>query len=168
MRPTPTVKEFYERWIETKVEPLFRRALIRDYKQAFKCYVLPVFGNMRLSAIGNRELNEFRLSLLRKGLAVKTCRNVIDGSFRAMYRDARAELDELKGKDPWIDLHWPVTSREKPDPFEPEERDKILEFFREKEPFYYPWVLTPFSIGTRPEISAKRAGVRASGSPVTP
>jgi integrase len=132
-----------------KVEPLFRRSLIRDYKQTFGRYILPIFSDRRLADIGTKDLADFQLSLIRKGLSVKTCRNIIEGSFRALYRDARAELDALKGKNPWFDLQWPRSERKLPDPFEPQERDKILGFFREKEPFYYPWVLTAFSIGLR-------------------
>jgi len=150
LTPTPTVGEFYERWIGTKIEPLFRRSLIRKYRQHFNAYILPKFKNVRLAGIGTRELNEFRINLLRRGLRVKTCRNIIDGSFRAIYRDARAEIDELQGKDPFIDIKWPVVEREKPDPFLPEERDKILKFFREKEPFYFPWVLLAFTTALRP------------------
>ena len=32
-KPTPTAKEYYDKWIQTKIEPLFRRSKIRDYKQ---------------------------------------------------------------------------------------------------------------------------------------
>ncbi len=153
--PTPTVGEFYDRWIGTKIEPLFRRSLIRAYRQHFNKYILPTFKSIRLAGIGFKELTSFQVGLLRGGLSVKTCRNIIDGSFRAMYRDARAEIDELKGRDPFMDIQWPAAKREKPDPFLPEERDKILAFFRDREPFYYPWVLLAFMAGTRPsEASA--------------
>ncbi|MBI2999137.1 MAG: tyrosine-type recombinase/integrase [Deltaproteobacteria bacterium] len=129
--------------------------MIRDYRQHFETYILPKFKDVRLLAIGTGYLTEFRVELLRRGLSVKTCRNIIDGSLRALYRDARAELDALKGRDPFIDIHWPAVERQKPDPFTAEERDHILAFFREREPFYYPWVLTPFVTGTRPsEASA--------------
>ena len=74
---------------------------------------------------------------------MKTARNVIDGSFRALYRDARAEFDELKGRDPFIDLQWPPAQRAKPDPFTAEERDKIVAHWAEADFFYFPWVLTP-------------------------
>jgi integrase len=155
LRPTPTVEEYFESWIRGKIEPLFRRSLIRDYNQHFHRYILPRFKNVRLLAIGTGDLADFRLSLLRNGLNVKTCRNIIDGSFRALYRDARAEIDELKGKDPFLDVHWPPGERKKPDPFLPEERDAILAYFREREPFFYAWVLLPFMAGTRPsEASA--------------
>ena len=35
---TPTVQQFYEKWIERKIEPLVRRNQIRDYRQAFGTY----------------------------------------------------------------------------------------------------------------------------------
>ena len=153
--PTPTVGEFYERWIKAKIEPLFRRSLIRAYRHHFNKYILPAFKGIRLAGIGIRELKGFQVDLLGAGLKVKTCRNIINGSFRAIYRDARIEIEELSGRDPFIDLRWPAAAREKPDPFLPEERDLILDFFREREPFYYPWVLLAFMAGTRPsEASA--------------
>ena len=155
LTPTPTVGEFYERWIEAKIEPLFRRSLIRAYRHHFNKHILPAFKGIRLAGIGTRELTSFQVDLLHAGLSVKTSRNIIDGSFRAMYRDARTEIDELKGRDPFMDIRWPAVVREKPDPFLSEERDKILDFFRERDPFYYPWVLLAFMAGTRPsEASA--------------
>jgi len=153
--PTPTVEEFYERWIRTKIEPLFRRSLIKAYRQHFNKYILPAFKDTLLAGIGIRELKGSQVDLLGSGLSVKTCRNIIDGSFRAMYRDARIEIEELSGRDPFMDIRWPVVDRERPDPFLPEERDNILDFFRERDPFYYPWVLLAFAAGTRPsEASA--------------
>jgi integrase len=155
LTPTPMVSEYFDRWIVTKIEPLFRRSLIRDYNQHFSRYILPKFKSIRLLALGTKELTDFRLELLRKGLCVKTARNIIDGSFRALYRDARSEIDDLKGRDPFIDVHWPPAERKKPEVFSPGERDRILEFFLEEETFYYPWVLFAFHVGTRPsEASA--------------
>ncbi len=155
LTPTPIVGEFYERWIVAKIEPLFRRSLIRAYRHHFNKYILPTFKSIRLAGIGNEELTDFQVDLVHRGLSVKTCRNIIDGSFRAMYRDARAKIEELKGRDPFMDVQWPEVEREKPDPFLSDERDRILDFFRERDPFYYPWVLLAFMAGLRPsEASA--------------
>ena len=71
LTPTPTVKEYFDSWIKTKVEPLFRRAQVRDYSQHFRAYILPVFKDRRLSAIGTGELIEFRGRLLGRGLKVE-------------------------------------------------------------------------------------------------
>ena len=69
--PMPTVQEYFDKWIEKKIEPLFRRGLIRDYKQHFRTHILPKFKDIRLSAIGTPELTDFRVHLLRHGLSVK-------------------------------------------------------------------------------------------------
>jgi integrase-like protein len=98
LKPTPTVAEFYKSWIETKVEPLYRRALVKDYRIHFSAYILPAFKHIRLAGISTRDLNDFRVELLRRGFAVKTVRNIIDASFRAMYRDARLEIEALQAK----------------------------------------------------------------------
>jgi integrase len=100
-------------------------------------------------------LTAFRVELLRRGLSVKTARNIIDSSFRALYRDARAQTEELKGRDPFLDIQWPAAEIAKPDPFTQEEKTKILRAFYEHEPFYYPWVFLAFEVGMRPsEASA--------------
>jgi hypothetical protein len=59
-----TVQQYFDKWIEKKIEPLFRRGLIRDYKQHFWTHILLKFKHMRLSAIGTRELKEFQVRLL--------------------------------------------------------------------------------------------------------
>lgn len=150
LTPTPTVEEFFERWIETKVEPLYRRSTIKDYRYHFKAYIMPTFKHLRLGAIGTKDLNELRVTLLKRGLAVKSTRNVIDGSFRAMYRDARIEIEELQGKDPFIDIQWPRLPHKKPDPFTAEERDRIIEWYVKNDFFFYPLVAWQFHTGMRP------------------
>jgi integrase len=153
LKPTPTVGEFYSCWIESKVEPLYRRALVRDYRVHFNAYILPAFKHVRLAAITTKDLNDFRVKLLKR-LAVKTARNIIDGSFRAMYRDARLEIEALQGKDPFIDIQWPRLSRKKPAPFTAEERDRILAWWLDNDCFYYPWVAWQFYTGMRPSETA--------------
>src|SRR5262249_31381359 len=150
MAPTPTVEQFYEKWIETKIEPLYRRSLVRDYRIHFQAYILPVMKHLRLAAITTKDLNELRGSLLKRGLAVKTVRNALDGSFRAMYRDARIEFDSLQGRDPFLDVQWPRLPRNKPDPFTAEERDRILNWFLDHDTFFYPLVAWRFHTGMRP------------------
>jgi integrase len=148
--PTPTVEDFYERWIEDKVEPLVRRSLIRDYQQHFKAYILPALKHVRLAALSTRDLNDLRVSLLKRGLSLKSTNNIIGASFRAMYRDARLEIEALQGKDPFIDLKWPRMPAEKPDPFTAEERDRIIEWHIKNDFFYYPLVAWQFHTGMRP------------------
>jgi len=66
-----------------------------------------------------------------------------------MIRDART-VDYLIEKDPFEALLWPRKLPSKPDPFEEEERDAIIAYFRQKSFFYYSFVYTLFFTGMRP------------------
>src|SRR5215510_851686 len=90
--PCPTVQEFYDRWIERQIPPLIRRSRVRDNKQAFRKHILPRFGKSDLLSVTTAELRNFQADLFKTGLAVKSVRNIIDSSLRAMYRDARGEI----------------------------------------------------------------------------
>jgi len=147
-----TIGGYYEAWIETKVEPLVRKSCRRDYLQHFDCYILPYSKDYRFADIGPKELTKFRAGLLALGVSLKTARNIIDGGFRAMWRDARSE--EVTDKNPFSALRWPAKQREDPDPFRVEEREAILAYIREKDPFYYPFVLWQFHTGMRPSETA--------------
>ena len=165
---TPTVKEYFDVWIQGKLEPLNRRSQTRDYRQHFSCYILPEFGDIQLSSVSTKNLNPFRAKLLLT-VSLKTARNIIDSSFRAMYRGARADYEEaLRDKDPFALLEWPKTQHERPDPFTAEERDRIIEYWKEKNFFYFPWVFTLFHTGMRPsEASAlKWADVNLEGKEI--
>ncbi len=97
-------------------------------------------------------LEAFRVQLLKKGLTLKTARNVIDGTLRALLRDART-VDKLIPHDVFADLPpkwWPRRPKTRPDPFDATERDKVLAHFREMRSAYYPFVLTAFATGARP------------------
>ncbi len=164
-----TVREYYDKWILQQRPPLVRKSDERDKRQHFARYILPRFGESMLSdsALTPRALMDFQQFLLHdvprlkkgaQGLSAKTVRNIIDGSFRAMIRDAR-EVDHLIGGDPFAAMKWPDKKTPRPDPFTREERDKILEYFRASEPFYYPFVFTMFWTGMRPsECTALRVG----------
>lgn len=150
MAPTPTIGEFFEKWIDTKVEPLYRRSTIRDYRSHFSAYILPVLRNVHLAALSTEQVDNLRLSLIKRGLSIKTVRNVIDSSFRALYRDARVKFEPLRGRDPFTDIQWPRLPRTRPDPFTAEERDKITSWYLENDCFYYPLVTWQFHTGMRP------------------
>ena len=91
------------------------------------------------------------------GLSLKSCRNILDGTFRALIRDARKH--GIGEKDHFAELEWPRIVSPKPDPFTADDRDKILKHFKEKHAFYYPFLSTLFGTGARPsEIIALRWG----------
>jgi integrase len=161
----PTVRKYFDEWMKHQQPPIVRPAQARDYRQHLTRYVVDavievagtehILGDLRLDEVKLGHLRAFQGELIGTGLKVKTVRNIIDGSFRAMIRDARAE-EHLAG-DPFAGLKWPRTSPPKPDPFTPEERDRILQWFLDRKPFYYPFVFLLFHTGMRPsEATALR------------
>jgi len=120
-----TVGSYYRQWIERKKPPIVRRGLERDYRQQFNAYILPKFEHVNLGGVTPKLVEDFRAYLLEeRGLKLKSCRNIIDGSFRAMMRDART-IDQLIDKDPFEVIQWPRIRPPKPDPYNEHERDKI-------------------------------------------
>jgi integrase len=147
-----TVRDYYEEWIKIKTGAMVRPSTTLDYRTHFSCHLLPAFGSLALGALGVADLVKFRQRLLAKGLSVKTCRNIIDASFRAMWRDA---LIEGKVKEnPFALLRWPRAKRHRPTPFKPEERDRIIQWWAENNPYFYPWIYFQFFTGMRPSESA--------------
>jgi len=127
-----TVGEYFTVWIEGKKPPFVRAGLERDYREHFKRYILPQFEAVELSDVTPRKLVDFRTHLQEdRGLSLKSCRTIIDASFRAMMRDAR-KIDHLIEIDPFAALDWPRLTLQKPDPFMEDERDKITYHFHEK------------------------------------
>jgi integrase len=155
--PPKTIGEYYRSWIPRKRPPVVRPGLERDYRDHFRLYILPKFENIILGNLTPALLEAFRSYLLQeyeartptKRLSLKSVKNIMDGSFRAMIRDART-VDYLIEKDPFEPLVWPRKLPSKPDPFEEEERDAIIAHFRQKNYFYYPFVCTLFFTGMRP------------------
>jgi len=155
-----TVGQYYRDWIERRKPPFVRPGLHHDYVRQFRRYILPNFEDTRLVDIDLTKLDVFRASLNQVGgLSLKSCRNIIDGTFRAMMRDARAENQHLGLTDHFANLKWKRLPTSKPDPFTAEERDVILNHFRAKHGYYYPFVATLFGTGARQsEIIALRWG----------
>jgi integrase len=138
LEPCPTVKEYV------------RPSRVRDHKQIFDRHIIPRFGNTVLTDVKVADLRRWQAELLKGGLKVKTVRNIMDSSFRAMYRDARGEHVSLEGKDPFLDLKWPKAKRLAPDPLSVEEKRRVLNSFAESEPWYYPFMRFQFDTGCRP------------------
>jgi integrase len=129
----------------------------KSYKDHFRIYILPKVESTLIAELTPALLEAFRSYLLQeyeartptKRLSLKSVKNIMDASFRAMIRDART-IDYLIEKDPFEALVWPRRQLSKPDPFEEEERDAIVAYFRQKVPFYYSFVYTMFFTGMRP------------------
>jgi hypothetical protein len=139
----PTVGGYYEKWIETKREPMVRKSLARSYMQHFQCYVLPELSVILLGQMTVSCVLGFRTKLLASHISLKTARNIFS-SLQAMWRDASAEY-ELK--NPFANLQWPREPKTRPAIFTLMEVAAILAAFKKHEPFYFPWVLTQFATG---------------------
>src|SRR5689334_22119841 len=82
-----TIGEFYEEWIKQKQKDVtLRKSLVTSYKQHFECYVLSEWRHKVIGTIYLENLSTFRTRLLANGISLKTARNVLDGSFRAIDR----------------------------------------------------------------------------------
>src|SRR6201981_1929511 len=79
---------------------------------------------------------------------MKTARDIIDGTFRAIVRAAR-RVDKFTTADPFADLTWPRRVVPTPDPYTAEGRALLLDFFWRRERRYYPLVYTLFFTGLR-------------------
>ena len=165
-----TVRKFYEEWIEKKKPPFVRLSLQRDYQQSFKKDILPFMGDMELNSITVDTLESFRIYLVNeRGLALKTAKNVVDGSLKAMLRDAGRRID----RNPFHDLPanwWPRLPQKEPDPYTEQERNKILAFYRNSRPYWaYAFVYFRFYTGTRPSeaVALKWGSVDLLGGKAT-
>lgn len=148
-----TIADYAERtWLPRKQPPVVRLSTEKTYRKHLRNHIVPAFGERTLADVTLTTLEDFRATLVRKksgkGLKAKTARDVIDGTFRALYRDARKE--GLATGDPFALLDWPRKVEPEPDPFDEAERDKLLDYFRRKDRFWHAYVFTHFWTGLRP------------------
>jgi integrase len=166
-RPSPSAGRIAEyvkaTWLPRKQPPLVRTATARTYSKHWGKHILPAFGGRRFAEVTLRALEDFRALLTKpededgKGLKLKTARDIIDGTFRAIYRDARRE--GLATGDPFADLAWPRKVTPEADPFDADERDLLCAYFRDKDRAWLPLVFTRFWTGLRPsEVRGLRRG----------
>ena len=158
-----TVTDYVERcWLPSKAHGV-RASLLVTYRKHRRKHIKPAFGRGPLVAITTEALGKFRSLLLApepdgKGLSPKTVRDVIDGTLRALFRDAREvfKYRDVTG-DPFVSLTWERRKIVAPDAFEPDERDILLEYFWNENRHYYPLVFTLFYTGLR---TAEAVGLR--------
>lgn len=164
----PTIRAYAAMWLARQHPPFVRPAQRHDYEGHLNRYVLPAqvddeygtrtIGNLLVTELAPKHLLQLREHLVTRPLKLKTARNILDGSFRAMMRDART-VDGLITTDHFAALTWPRTVTPEPDPFTEAERDRLLEWFGKNRPFYYPFVALLFLCGLRPsEAAALRWG----------
>jgi integrase len=131
--PSPlhwTVRRFYERWIDRMIPPTVRASAARDYRSHFRNHILAALGDVPLPDLSLAHLEDLRMTMRKGALSEKTIRNTIDGSLRAMVRDAAQ--DGIATGFPFAKVRWPQKIVPGPSPFTEEERDRILAYFKAK------------------------------------
>jgi integrase len=164
-----TVRRYYNEWIERKIASFVRVSAARDYRNHFRGYILDVLGDVTLEDLTLAHLEDLRTTMRKRELSEKTIRNAIDGSFRAMVRDAGQ--DDIPAAFPFPKVRWQEKIVPGPSPFTAEERDQILDYFKAKRwkvggfndtRLHYPYfafLYTLFFTGMRPsEAVAVRIG----------
>ena len=111
-----------------------------------------------MASIRASDIQELQTNLYEGGLSAATVNRIIHGGLRALVRDARR--DGLLDRNPF---EFVKVVREEPkdsiDPYTEDERERILEGFRRKRPYYYPLACFQFWTGARPsEAFALRWG----------
>lgn len=159
--PAPlTVADYYVAWLARKQEPHVRRSMVRDYRQHFTRYILPVLGDHALGELRLDHLVTLRNTLTEQhGLAPKTVRNVLAGSLKAMLREAQSEqLSTAYALFGALELA--PAGYYQPDPFEFHQRQAVLGFYRTyQDGRHYAFVATLLLTGMRPsEATALRIG----------
>jgi integrase len=135
--PTPglTVAEYFATWISEQA-PVVRKAQARDYRRHMVGYVLPVLGCLAMAELKPGDVRGLQADLLSRDLSVKYVKNIISGSFRAMIQQAK--VDELVTRDVFVGLKWPRWRPPEPAPFTPEERTRIIGWFKRKRFGFHP------------------------------
>jgi integrase len=124
----PTVRAYTEQWIAHQIH-VVRKSLARDYRRHSREWSERI-GRVLMSELRPSHVRGLQSELLSKRLSPKTVKNIICGSFRSMIRQAMA--DELVTRNLFFSLQWPKWRPPEPDPFTPDERDRIIEWFHTK------------------------------------
>ena len=159
-----TVRQYFDRWgnqtdeyvgAATKQSKHVTPKWASNRASYIKTHVLPELGPKRLDALTTGHLTALQQRLLRKKLKPSTIDRVTHSALRGMLRDAMLdgyEVPDLKTLyDPtYITRLASDEDANPPDPYTPEERDRILEGFRQDDPGFYAFVFFRFWTGTRP------------------
>lgn len=157
-----TIRQYYRAWQKDKVPPFVKKKRARMYVSHFECHILPLHGDKYMQLYSVSDIRELRAEVVeKKKLTMKTAKNVVNATLRALFRDAKAE--RVIERNPFDELPkrwWPKTLGPPADPFTEAERDKILGYFKKKYLGHwaqgYAFLYTLFWTGARPsELTAR-------------
>ena len=158
-----TIRQYYQSWKKDKIAPFVKKKRARMYASHFDVHILPVDGDKYMHLYSVADIRALRSVIVeKKKLTMKTARNVIDATLRAMFRDAKAE--GVVDKTPFDDVPkrwWPRNTKPPPNPFTEKERDELVKYFKKKYSPHWPHghalLVCLFWTGWRPsELTARR------------
>jgi len=166
-KATITVRAYYKKWIKKHASRV-RPHTIQQYESQFKRHTLEaktgniLFGNLPLQGLTVDRLKDLQDAVKAEDLKAGTVNAVVHASLRALLRDARSEgLLTADLYDRAFFKPLPETDTDSSiDPYTPEEREAILQGFKEKRRHYHAFVFHQFWSGSRPsETTALRWGL---------
>lgn len=128
-----TLRLYVEEWIERNKPPVRRDSYTKDAAQHCKRYIFPAtfeghaVGEIPIDKIDKRTVEAVRTYILSLDVKLKTAKNAIAGTLKAILRDAIA--DGLIASNPCALVAWDRQPRQNIDPFDAAERDAICEHF---------------------------------------
>ncbi|PWI33449.1 site-specific integrase [Vibrio albus] len=144
---SPKLHEFSEIWLsEKKIE--WRKGHYQDVEGILNKYIIPMFGNKKISAITKQQILSFRSTLAkvpgRKGKELSPSRiNHIMTPLRVMLNEA---ADRYDFTSPWKNIKALKVGRTEVDPFNLQEVELVIAHAPEK---YKPYYITRFFTGLR-------------------
>jgi len=144
---SPRVKDFSDIWLsEKKIE--WRKGHYQDVEGILNKYIIPMFGNKKISAITKQQILSFRSTLAkvpgRKGKELSPSRiNHIMTPLRVMLNEA---ADRYDFTSPWKNIKALKVGRTEVDPFNLQEVEQVIAHAPKKYKAYY---ITRFFTGLR-------------------
>ncbi|MCA2422284.1 MULTISPECIES: tyrosine-type recombinase/integrase [Vibrio] len=144
---SPKVKDFSEIWLSEK-EIEWRKGHYQDVEGILNKYIIPMFGNKKISAITKQQILSFRSTLAkvpgRKGKELSPSRiNHIMTPLRVMLNEA---ADRYDFTSPWRNIKALKVGRTEVDPFNLHEVEQVIAHAPEDYKTYY---ITRFFTGLR-------------------
>ncbi|ALR18151.1 site-specific integrase [Vibrio natriegens] len=135
---SPKLHEFADIWMsEKKVE--WRKGHYQDVEGILNKYIIPMFGNKKISAINKQQILSFRSTLAkvpgRKGKELSPSRiNHIMTPLRVMLNEA---ADRYEFTSPWRNIKALKVGRTEVDPFNLQEVEQVITHAPEEYKTYY-------------------------------
>lgn len=151
-----TLRTAYEMWSAATDHGV--RPRTRQTRQwAFERYILPAFGDRTLDSIGSADVAGLQSHLLQT-MANASARKVLVGGMQSCWtwcHEQHPPLVSVSSATLFGTLRWPQHSVGSPEPFTPDERDRIVAWLDAHRPIFGTYIHLLFWSGMRPsEASA--------------